>query len=101
MATERVTVTLPAEILQDIDRMETNRSRFVLDAVRHEIERRRREALQRSLRSPHPDSARLAEDGFDDWASGLPDEDVTELVDVRAGKPVLWMPGEGWLEASE
>jgi hypothetical protein len=69
--------------------------------VRHEIERRRREALQRSLRSPHPDSARLAEDGFDDWARGLPDEDVTELVDVRAGKPVRWMPGEGWLKASE
>jgi hypothetical protein len=67
-----VTVTLPAEILQDIDRMETNRSRFVLDAVRHEI-----------------------------WASGLPDEDVTELVDVRAGKPVRWVPGEGWVEAAE
>jgi hypothetical protein len=101
MATERVTVTLPAEILQDIDRMETNRSRFVLDAVRHEIERRRRQALRRSLSNPHPDSAQLAENGFDDWARGLPDEDVTELVDVRAGKPVRWVPGEGWEEASE
>jgi hypothetical protein len=101
MATERVTVTLPAEVLQDIDRMETNRSRFVLDAVRHEIDRRRRQALQRSLRNPHPDSGQLAEDGFDTWARDLPDEDVTELVDVRAGRPVRWVPGEGWAEASE
>jgi hypothetical protein len=101
MATERVTVTLPAEILQDIDRLETNRSRFVLAAVRHEIERRRREALRRSLGTPHPDSAELAEVGFDEWAGGLPVEDVTEIVDIRAGKSVRWILGEGWVEAPE
>jgi hypothetical protein len=101
VATERVTVTLPAEIVQGIDRLETNRSRFVLDAVRHEIERRRRDALRRSLHSPHRDSTRLVDAGFDEWAGSLPAEDVTELVDVRTGTPVRWVPGEGWVEASE
>ena len=31
MSTERVTITLPAEVVQDIARREPNRSRFVLD----------------------------------------------------------------------
>jgi Arc/MetJ-type ribon-helix-helix transcriptional regulator len=99
MATsERVTVTLPAEVVRDIDRLEENRSKFVLEAVRQELRRRRRDELKRSLRSPHPESKRLADAGFDEWAKGLPGEDV-ELVDVRAGTPVRWVPGKGWLEA--
>ena len=32
---ERVTITLPTEVVRDIDRLEKNRSRFVLEAVRH------------------------------------------------------------------
>ncbi len=96
---ERVTVTLPAEVVQDIDRLEKNRSKFVLEAVRHELQRRRREELQRSLRSPHPEIEQLAEAGFDEWAGGLPAENAAELVDLKAGKPVRWVPGEGWVEA--
>ena len=99
--TEPVTVTLPAEVVRDIDRMETNRSKFILDAVQHEIQRRRREELQLSLRQPHPESARLAEAGFDEWARSLPAEDATALVDMQAGTPVRWVPGEGWVEAAE
>jgi Arc/MetJ-type ribon-helix-helix transcriptional regulator len=95
---ERVTVTLPTEIIRDIDRLEKNRSKFVLQAVRHELQRRRREALQRSLRSPHSESEHLTEAGFDEWASSLPAEDGADLVDVEAGTPVRWVPGEGWLE---
>lgn len=98
---ERVTVTLPAEVVRDIDRLEKNRSKFVLEAVRHELKRRRREDLQRSLRSPHPESERLAEVGFDEWAGGLPEEDAADLVDMKAGTPIRWVPGEGWVEASE
>ena len=98
---ERVTVTLPAEVVRNIDRLEKNRSKFVLDAVRHELKRRRRQDLQRSLRSPHPESDQLAEAGFGDWASGLPEEDAADLVDMKAGTPVRWVPGEGWVEASE
>jgi len=97
----RVTVTLPAEVVRDIDRLEKNRSKFVLEAVRHELKRRRREDLQRSLRSPHPESEQLAKEGFDEWAGSLPEEDVADLVDLKAGTPVRWVPGEGWVEASK
>jgi hypothetical protein len=98
---ERVTITLPTEVVRDIDRLEKNRSKFVLGAVRHELQRRRREDLQRSLRSPHPESEQLAEAGFDEWADSLPPEDAADLVDIEAGKPVRWVPGEGWVEARE
>jgi len=101
MASERVTVTLPAEVVQEIDRLESNRSRFVLDAVRHELQRRRRAALRRSLRAPHPEGKQLAEAGFDEWASSLPADDVDGLVDVGAGMPVRWVPGEGWVEGEK
>jgi len=98
---ERVTVTLPAEVVRGIDRLEKNRSKFVLEAVRHELHRRRREELQRSLRRPHPESEQLAEAGFGEWAGSLPAEDAADLVDAAAGKPVRWVPGEGWVEAHE
>jgi len=54
MPTARVTVTLPADVVEDIDKLERNRSAFVLDAVRHELQQRRREQLRRSLEQPHP-----------------------------------------------
>ena len=38
----RVTVTLPADVLSDIDSAEKNRSAFILEAVRRELSRRRR-----------------------------------------------------------
>jgi hypothetical protein len=98
---ERVTVTLPVEVVQDIDRLEKNRSKFVLESVRNEINRRRREELRRSLHNPHPESEQLAEEGFDEWADGLPDEDAGDLVDFNAGTPVRWTPGKGWVETSK
>ncbi len=73
----------------------------MLEAVRHELQRRRREELQRSLRSPHPESEQLAEAGFDEWADSLPAEDAADLVDIEAGKPVRWVPGQGWVEPHE
>jgi hypothetical protein len=95
---ERVTVTLPEDLVRDIDRLEKNRSKFVAEAVRRELDRRRRVELRVSLRSPHPESADFAERGFAEWASGLPEEDTEALVDSRAGKPVRWVPGKGWSE---
>lgn len=97
--TARVTVTLPADLVEEIDRLEKNRSKFVLEGVRREVQRRRREALKRSLRSPHPESAQLAEVGFEGWAESLPKEDAADLVNVRAGTPVRWVPGHGWTKA--
>ncbi len=98
-ATERVTVTLPGEVVREIDRMEKNRSRFVQQAVEREIERRRREQLCRSLENPHPDSQDLAETGFEEWASGLIGEDAADLVDPNGGTPIRWVAGEGWTES--
>jgi hypothetical protein len=95
VTTERVTISLPAELLKDIDRIERNRSRFIAEAVGHELERRRREALLRSLEAPHPTSNELLELGTGDWLAGLPPEDA-DLVDAEAGIAVTWVAGEGW-----
>jgi hypothetical protein len=95
---DRVTITLPADLVRDIDRIEKNRSKFLQEAARHELERRRRALLERSLRSPHPETVELTESCFRDWASSLPEEDAAGLVDLQAGKQVRWVPGEGWIE---
>jgi len=97
----RVTVTLPNELVRDIDRRETNRSKFVAEAVRNELDRRRREELRLSLDDPHPESAELAEQGLEEWARGLPEEGTEALVDSNAGKPVRWVSGAGWVEGCE
>ena len=94
----RVTVTLPDNLVRDIDRLEQNRSRFVAEAVRREIDRSRRAELRRSLRHPHPESAELADQGLEEWSRGLPEEDAGALVESSAGKAVRWIPGEGWVE---
>jgi hypothetical protein len=98
---ERVTVTLPHQLVEEIDQLERNRSRFVLEAVTRELERRRREHLRRSLDAPHPDSEEVAEAGLDDWADRLPAEDASDLLDSSAGRPVRWRQGEGWEEIDE
>jgi metal-responsive CopG/Arc/MetJ family transcriptional regulator len=98
---ERVTVTLPNDLLSDIDRREKNRSKFVAEAIRHELDRRRRAELRRSLQNPHSESAELAEQGLEEWTRSLPEEDTEILVDGSAGKAVRWVPGEGWVEGRE
>jgi Arc/MetJ-type ribon-helix-helix transcriptional regulator len=98
---ERVTVTLPDDLVREIDRREKNRSKFVAEAVRRELDHRRRAELRLSLQNPHAESAALADQGLDDWKSSLPEEDTEALVDSSAGKPVRWVPGEGWVEGSE
>jgi hypothetical protein len=95
--TERVTVTLPIELIEGIDQFERNRSRFIAEAVEHELVRRRRQGLLRSIASPHPESAELADAGLAAWGASLPAED-DGLVDEAAGKPVRWVEGQGWVE---
>jgi hypothetical protein len=97
MASERVTITLPAELVQSIDRYEHNRSRFIAVAVEHELIRRRRAELFRSLESPPLEPEDLAEAGLAEWAASLPPDDE-QLVDIQAGTPVRWVEGEGWVE---
>ncbi len=98
--TERVTVTLPIDLVEGIDRFERNRSRFISEAVERELVRRRREGLLRSLARPHPEAAEVAETGLADWGASLPADDEGGLVDEAAGKPVRWVEGRGWVEES-
>jgi hypothetical protein len=94
--TRRVTVTLPAELVQSIDRLEKNRSRFIAEAVERElIVAGGRGCTARS--STRTEGAELADVGLDEWAASLPEGDEG-LVDVAAGKPVRWTPGEGWID---
>lgn len=94
--TERVTVTLPAELLKSIDRLERNRSRFIAQAVEHELQRRRRDGLHESLKAPHPESSELADGGLADWVIGEPGDEG--LVDAATGRAVRWVEGIGWQE---
>ncbi len=93
--TARVTVTLAAGLVDSIDRIERNRSRFIAEAVEHELARRRQAALLHSIRRPHADTVALVVDtGLGDWVSDLPADEG--LVDVAAGTPVQWVEGQGW-----
>lgn len=96
--TERVTVTLSAELVEGIDRLERNRSRFIADAVERELVRRHREALLRSIHNPHPETADLADTGLGDWTSDLPNDEG--LVDLSGGTAVRWVEGRGWVRES-
>ena len=94
-ATGRVTVTLPAGLVEGIDRVERNRSRFIAEAVEHELARRRRDALLQSIGSPHPETTGPADAGLADWTSDLPDDEG--LVDLTGGTAVRWIEGQGWV----
>ncbi len=94
---ERVTITLPEEIVRCIERQERNRSKFILQAVKHELERRRMEELRRSLRNPHPESDQAAQAGIAEWMDTLPKGDE-DLVDSTIGENIQWIPGEGWVK---
>ena len=93
----RVTVTLPDEVVEEIDRHEANRSRFVLEATLEALERREEEELRRSLDNPHPESEELARVGESDWF-GLADDEDRDLLDPAAGTRVRWVPGSGWVD---
>ncbi|HSF18324.1 MAG TPA: hypothetical protein VLK65_22505 [Vicinamibacteria bacterium] len=99
MSTERVTITLPREVVESIDCRARNRSRFILEAVLRELDRIRREELRLSLRQPHAESDVVADLG--DWGTNLPDEEVGELLDPKAGRRVQWRSGVGWTTADE
>jgi post-segregation antitoxin (ccd killing protein) len=99
MATsERVTVTLSVELVEEIDRFERNRSRFIAEAVQNELARRRREALLRSVHEPHPETADAQHMGLGDWTADLPD--VETLADPAGGTAVRWSDRQGWVEES-
>ena len=96
-STERITITIPKALVRDIDQLGRNRSRFIAQAVEHELLRRRRGELLRSLQHPHSDPEGLAETGLGAWTASLPDN-AEPLVDPDEGTPVRWIEGEGWVE---
>ena len=92
----RVTITLPAGLLEEVDRLERDRSRFIADAVQREVTRRRHAALLESVRSPHPETTQSVDVGLADWTSELPDDEG--LLDPSGGTAVRWVEGEGWIK---
>jgi metal-responsive CopG/Arc/MetJ family transcriptional regulator len=60
---ERVAVALPTDLVRDIDGREKNRNKFVAEAVRRDLDRRRQEP-RRSLQNPRPESTELSETGL-------------------------------------
>ena len=97
---ERVTVTLPRELVADIDRRERNRSRFIREAVRRELERRKREAFRSSLSQPHKESAEVEELGLEEWL-GTSCSQADQLLDPDAGVAIRWRPDSGWTRAED
>ena len=95
-ASERVTITLPARLLHEVDQVERNRSRFIAEAVQHELTRRRRAALLESVRSPHSETTQFVDAGLTDWTSELPDDEG--LLDPSTGTAVRWVEGQGWVK---
>lgn len=95
MAAQRVTVTLPEELLAEMDQQAENRSLFVAEAVRAELQRRRRERLQQALQEPHSESEAMANCGFEEWVS-MAGSDDESLLDPKLLRPVRWVPGQGW-----
>jgi hypothetical protein len=93
--TKRVTVTLSAELVEGIDRLERNRSLFIAAAIERELARRRREGLLSSVRNPHPEAAELADTGLGNWTS-----DGEGIVDVAGRTAVRWVEGHGWVKES-
>lgn len=98
-STERVTITLPADLLQEVDLLERNRSRFIAEAVQREIGRRRHQALLESVRNPHPETTQFIDSGLTDWTAELPDDEG--LLDASAGAAVRWVEGQGWVQDAE
>jgi metal-responsive CopG/Arc/MetJ family transcriptional regulator len=97
-ATERVTVTLPAELVQSIDRLDRNRSHFIGEAVRQEIHRRCHEELLRSLEAPHAESLEFAKLGIAEWSENLMSAEDDNLVAIAEGTAVRWDEETGWVE---
>jgi hypothetical protein len=100
MPAARITITLPEALVERIDRLERNRSRFIADAVERELHRRLRAELRRSLEAPHHESLEVAEQGLGTYREALPAE-PTDLVAPTVGVRVAWREGEGWSPEGE
>src|SRR5690349_13185947 len=94
-AVERVTITLAADLVESIDKIERDRNRFISEAIKRELARRRHAGLLQSLHHPHADTADFLDPELTEWTSDLPEDDG--LVNMAAGTPVRWIEGKGWI----
>jgi len=53
------------------------------------------------LDNPNPVCAQLAEQGVEEWTRDLPEENTAALLNSNAGRPIRWLPDEGWVEGGE
>lgn len=90
-AMERVTVTLPTALVEQIDRLGSSRSRFIVEAVEHELGRQCRNSLRLSVQNPHPETAAFADTELSAWTSDLLGGET--LVDASGGTAVRWIKG--------
>ena len=88
--TERVTVTLSGEVVREVDRHEQNRSRFVLEAIQHELERRRRDALRRSIEHPPSVTPRSSPTNASRLSGSFPS--LAHQVKARCTLSFDWVP---------
>lgn len=96
-SSERITVTLPSNLLHGIDARSRNRSSYVQKALRHEFERESQLKLKESLDSPHPATGSFEDSEYQAWFNSIPAED-TDFIDREAGVSVRWVAGSGWEE---
>ena len=89
---------MPADLVAKITQVERNRSRFIAEAVEHELAQRRRDALLQSIQNPHPETTELVDLGVSEWLADLPSDET--LVDASVGTPVRWIEGQGWTKES-
>ena len=98
---EQIKVTLPEDVIRDIDRVHGDRDKFVLELVRLELQRRRHQESWRTSVDPLPERFHASEMELDDWGQDSPEGDLFGLVDLKTGAAVRWIPGKGWVEATE
>lgn len=91
----RIAVTLSAELVEEIDRLEPNCSRFTAESVEHELARRRGSLLSSVSNPQCPASIRTA--GWKTGLRNLPDDEG--LVDLAGGTAVRWVEGQELVEA--
>ena len=96
-AVDDVVVRLGAHLIADVDRVTTDRTRFIRDAIRNELRRRGFADLQQSLDNPTPETLAYDDCGLEDWV-GDSSNDHDQLVDPTTGTQVRWVPGTGWVK---
>lgn len=80
----RTTVALPVDLLNEITKCDRNRNSFVVTALRHELEARKRAAIDAAFAGMADDVAYLAQ--AEELAEEFADADFEALALSEAGR---------------